>query len=226
MNIVNYISLSNIGGAERAFIDYISQSTDRPTENSVYLSNPAVVDSFRKSIFNYNIKTFDWSQFSYIGPFRLSGMLRFMRYKRAANKVNNVCSPEVLLAWNAFADKNLIKLQRGLRVPLIYYEHGWAWSWANKINSNQEDRLSIANKFLVSTSGVICNSYASVRMLQMVWSYTGKYSVIHCPLSSEFIKTPSLKNKIKLTGKRIRLGVACRLVSMKGVDIAILAVKE
>ncbi|MEC8919298.1 glycosyltransferase family 4 protein [Salinicola sp. V024] len=134
---------------------------------------------------------------------------------RALTKVPR---PDVLLSWSQLNAGPLIAAHRKLGARAIHYDHGSAWR-ANPSSS----RLA----HLAACDGVICVSHATRRMLQLRWGVTDIPMVVqHNPLIHPVGNSAVVEASELAVNRRWRLGVAGRLVPVKGFPIAIRALRR
>lgn len=129
--------------------------------------------------------------------------------------------PDVLLSWSQLNAGPLIAAHRRLGARTIHYDHGSAWR-----SNPSAARL----EHLAACDGVICVSHATKRMLQLRWGVTDTPMVVqHNPLIRPVDPQERFdgdSEKQAPSSRRIRLGVAGRLVPVKGFPIAIRALRH
>jgi len=125
--------------------------------------------------------------------------------------------PDVLVSWSQLNALPLIQAHRALGSRVIHYDHGSAWR-----SNPSRDRL----RHLQACDGVICVSHATQRMLQLRWGVTDVPTVVqHNSLMRPLGDDVARDDREPLVNRRWRLGVAGRLVPVKGFPIAIRALK-
>lgn len=130
--------------------------------------------------------------------------------------------PDTLLTWSQLNAGPLIAAHHGLGARAIHYDHGSAWR-----SNPSTARL----RHLAACDGVICVSRATKRMLQLRWGVTDVPMVVqHNPLihpvDPEEVPDELDRDSARSPYRRIRLGVAGRLVPVKGFPIAIRALRR
>lgn len=112
-------------------------------------------------------------------------------------------------------------IRLGKKLPalkIIYYEHGASWFIRN------DNRMRQLRK---RVSGVICNSFAAKRMLELRWGDWGDGRIKVClnAVRPECLP-PVPKIKRLPQGRPFRLGLAGRVESFKGMPLALHALAE
>ncbi|KAA0016411.1 glycosyltransferase family 4 protein [Salinicola corii] len=126
--------------------------------------------------------------------------------------------PDVLLSWSQLNAGPLIAAHRKLGARAVHYDHGSAWR-----SSPSPSRLA----HIAACDGVICVSHAARRMLQLRWDVTDRPMVVqHNPLIHPLQDGVSIDAPESTVDRRWRLGVAGRLVPVKGFPIAIRALRR
>ena len=157
--------------------------------------------------------------------FKRAGWLRLPRRPAAlrqyalAARIKRLRS-DVVLSWSGFARTGVARAARASATPLVYREGGGCWF---------EHPPQAAAEFIRAISGAICNTHASMRMLQLKWGYDGPARVCLGGIRPEVMAAAdavgmtarSLANR-----ERVRMGVAARLDSEKGVCLAIHALRH
>ncbi|WP_342596436.1 glycosyltransferase family 4 protein [Salinicola lusitanus] len=126
--------------------------------------------------------------------------------------------PDVLLSWSQLNAGPLIAAHRKLGARAIHYDHGSAWR-------AMPSRSRLAH--LAACDGVICVSHATRRMLQLRWGVADISMVVqHNPLIHPLRDRVVIEAPEPAVKRRWRLGVAGRLVPVKGFPIAIRALRR
>jgi len=123
---------------------------------------------------------------------------------------------DVLLSWSGFARDALVVASRRSGVPLVYREGGGSWF---------EHSRPAARRFMHQIRGAICNTYASMRVLQLKWGYEGPAQVCLGGIRPDVMAAADASVRHAI-GSRVRIGVGARLASEKGVCLAIHTLKH
>jgi glycosyltransferase involved in cell wall biosynthesis len=123
-------------------------------------------------------------------------------------------APEVILLWSKIDELDFSSVPSGTSV--IYYEHGGAW-----FPSTNKRRI----RYLDRTDGIICNSHASRRVLELQWNIqtAGRIVVCHNALRPDCLDHPPPPKK-RNHNAPFRIGFAGRLVPLKGLASMIHAI--
>jgi len=120
---------------------------------------------------------------------------------------------DVLVIWNRTAKTRFVVDAMG-EERCIHWEHGSAWF---------AGREAERERYLRRMPLAISNSHASARVLQLKWGYTGEIQVCLNALRPSLTPATSIQ-KIFPSNRAIRLGVAARLMPVKGIAIVLQAV--
>jgi glycosyltransferase involved in cell wall biosynthesis len=125
--------------------------------------------------------------------------------------------PEVVIIYNSLGDLDLWQAVEQSGAVRIYYEHGAAWL---------TDRRTEVECLLSHSDGIICNSHAARRILELRWGIPqGLAEVLLNPIR-EGLGSATLEPKILDKGRPLHLGTAGRLISLKGFALAIHAIRH
>lgn len=120
--------------------------------------------------------------------------------------------PDVFLSWDCLANRELSELAQDYRRPLIYQEQGSSW----------DPKLApdAVTSFLDDAAGALCNTNAARRMLRLRWGYDGPTQVNLNGLRPVVTSTPAPERSYP-KDRPLRLGMMCRLVPVKGVNLVL-----
>ncbi|WP_348766653.1 glycosyltransferase family 4 protein [uncultured Salinisphaera sp.] len=153
------------------------------------------------------------TSFKRAGRLRLPRRPAFLRQQALARRLRRL-QADVLLSWSGFARDAVSAAARNSATPLVYREGGGCWF---------EHSRDAAERFVGEIRGAICNTHASMRMLQLKWGFEGQarvclggirpdvWAAVNASLSDPPVDRPTVP----------RIGVAARLASEKGVCLAI-----
>lgn len=148
-----------------------------------------------------------------IGRLRLPRYPAMLRQRALAARIKRL-ETDVLLSWSGFARDAVAAAARLAGVALVYREGGGCWF---------EHSPAAADRFTREIRGAICNTRASMRMLQLKWGYDGPARVCLGGIRPDVMAAAeaSRGGESRLLGRPPRIGVAARLASEKGVSLAI-----
>src|SRR5690625_745657 len=97
------------------------------------------------------------------------GRLRLPRYpvrlrNHCLNSRIRQFGTDAIFSWSDFAHELLVQASQKTGTPLLYREGGGAWHARSHV---------LAKRFVEAVDGAICNTHASMRMLQLKWGYEG-----------------------------------------------------
>ncbi|MDJ0037554.1 glycosyltransferase [Pantoea allii] len=201
MKAIHLINLDKMGGAEKVFLQFISNST---CENIIFCISNDVDESIMQALSGHEISYVNrMCSFAKIKfpPFIRPFVLKYRIEREAA---------DVLVVWD------LIPRLPGKAhdIKTIYYDHGSSWTFPD----NRHTRA-----FLDNIDAAIAPSEASKAMMQKRLSVRATTEII--PNTLPEIKQKSLV-KEPPTKEQLILGTASRLTGVKGIAISILTVAE
>ncbi|MBW1215431.1 glycosyltransferase family 4 protein [Pantoea allii] len=201
MKKLHIINLGKMGGVERLFLQYINDFSDGH-DDVICISNE-IDDDIRRHIPQQKITFAN----RWINGLKLK-VPQFLR-KYVLQKRIEASDADVIVVWDLIP--GLAAKPR--RAALVYYDHGCSWRYPkNKKTLN----------FMAMLDGVISASYASNRVMQHRFNLPCPHHVV-----INRIMVPQGINPATRTLKNpIRLGTASRQVSLKGISVALLTLKE
>jgi len=124
--------------------------------------------------------------------------------------------PQVGVFWNRLGDLTLLGALRRCGARAVYYEHGAAWL-SPPTEANR--------RFLQDVDAIICNSHAAQRVVELRWRCPGTMRVVQYGLRPDLVRGHSRPRSLPTDGP-FRLGVAGRLIPLKGMGIVLHALKD
>jgi glycosyltransferase involved in cell wall biosynthesis len=145
----------------------------------------------------------------YVGPLKVPAALRPWRARRALARAR----ADVLVIWNRSA-KIRYALDAAGDERCVHWEHGAAWD-----EGHERDR----RRYFARVRRAIANSRAAARVLELVWDYSGDVRVCRNALRPSLVPAVPVRKPSPVA--TIKLGVAARLYPVKGVALALHAVR-
>lgn len=158
------------------------------------------------------------SSFKRAGRLRLPRRPALLRQRALAARIRRL-NTDVVLSWSGFARDAVAAAARQSATPLVYREGGGCWF---------EHSPAAADRFTRALRGAICNTRASMRMLQLKWGYEGPTRVCLGGIRPDVMAAADAigaGERAPLT-RRPRIGVAARLASEKGVCLALHSLRQ
>lgn len=211
MRVLHRINLNVAAGVENQFHEFVRHPDVRASLcNSVLIGKPIHPDLAPGIVPNveHAISLKRWRGIKI--PRHLRGALA-LRAGWALSKSR----AEALLAWSAFAKPELTAACRRHGVPLLYREGGSGWMDVDR---------RYAEEFLGALGGALCNTRASMRILQLKWGYAGPAKICLGGIRPDLV--PAEPAPRHLASDEIVLGTAGRLVPLKGTALALHALRE
>ncbi|HEI9846766.1 TPA: glycosyltransferase [Morganella morganii] len=199
MKLLHLINLQGFGGTERLFIEYLKSSS---FDNEILCTSNSINKNIKNETSKLNIKFAN-----FIGSTKIK-YPTFLRKIALARKIEK-SKADITIVWD-FIPRLPYKPQN---TTLVYYDHGCSWRY--EIN---EKTIS----FFKMLSHAIAVSDASKRVMELRFNPSYPINTVINRLSIK----PLLSHKVINNEKPITLGVASRLVGLKGIGIAILCIKS
>lgn len=201
MKRLHIINLGKMGGVERLFLQYINESGD-DRDDIICVSNE-VGEEIARQMPRHDV-TFATRLFNAL-PLRCP---QFLRKYLLQWKVHRA-KADVIIVWDLIPGL-AAKPRRG---KLLYYDHGCSWRYP--LNAK-------TLRFFAKLDGVISASIAAKRVMELRFNLPVPHRVV-----INRIKTPA---GIDPAPRRLhapaRLGTASRLVSLKGISVGLLTLRE
>jgi glycosyltransferase involved in cell wall biosynthesis len=210
MKIIHQTFLEEVAGVQTLLTNFLKFSQHKGFEYHVMLYggliHPFMDKSIRQSASVHSYKFWNKIKLPKIAA------LRTWNKSKILKKID----PELIIYWNCLGDKFWKNADSKINARSIYYDHGASWF---------EPKNSFNKNFVKSMTSVICCSQASKRMMELSWDFKGKIQVVRNPLPVALKRPPSSAKNLSVS-KPIKIGIAGRLVPIKGFPIAMHAIKE
>jgi glycosyltransferase involved in cell wall biosynthesis len=215
MKVLHLLNLDTLGGVEQLCVNLILHSrAARPDlDHSLFITNRRIHRVLDERLAG-DPKPIPIAYQKYLGPLRLPqnpASLRRQQLKRFLDGIQ----PDLAILWNRFGDNVSARQLKDAGVRTVYMEQGASWL------SNPRHPTS---EFFKLMDRVLCASIAAQRVLSLRWKYEDASTVIPNPLRPDLV--PAQHPRELPSGKTVVLGVAARLVPLKGIAQAIEAVAE
>ncbi|WP_025902410.1 glycosyltransferase [Tatumella sp. UCD-D_suzukii] len=203
MKRVHLVNLTNIGGAEKILLNFLKfkESGTDIIINIGKKTDPEIVKSFP------GLKVLSSASLFDEGKIRAP---KFMRENLLLRKINKI-SPDRLIIWDYVA--NFPKRPKAKKI--IFYDHGCSWCFPD----NKKTHL-----FFEKVDGCIAVSYASKRIMELRFNLSCPIKVIKNDLEGKVVYPE--KTFRDFSEKKIILGTASRLVSLKAIGVSMLTLKQ
>lgn len=210
MRILHYVSLGTVGGVEHQFAQFIHYTRRHyDVEHAVIacskrvhphlvedITGDAVSVAFEKRTARFKIP-------SWLPAARVAHQRRIARAAR----------PDVALLWNRMGENwRAVRAVGGGRC--IYWDRGSSW-----LPGEEAEKRRLLSEVRCALS----NSHASRRMLQLRWNFQGDIALCLNALRPNIVPAASMA-RVFPSDEPIRIGVAARLESIKGVVLAVHAI--
>ena len=213
LKIAHIVSLPRVGGLELAYSEFINQRFESvAVEHHTILTREFVVPFLKDYIQQGSKSIHTLPSYKSKKIIRWLPGLRDYKRKRFFKKI----MPDILVIWSKPNIRYILSIKDYVRT--VYYEHGASWF---------EKKESKMKEFLKSVSGIICNSFAAKRMLELKWDIERSTRIEVCLNAVRPDCVPSSYQTKKMPQDRpFRLGTAGRLSPHKGLPLVIHALLE
>ena len=206
--LTHFVSLQGSAGVEWHFVEFASQVAARHANWSQTWLNPdkGVDPALRKTLPSMLTRA---PLAKYRWGIKLPSKPDKVRAWHCRRVFAGACT-DVLLIWNRTARSEFVLDAIGDE-RCIHWEHGSVW---------HPGRERERERYLRRVPLAIANSRASARVLELMWGYSGEIRICLNALRPSL--TPSTPRQKRYPHDRaIRLGVAARLMPVKGVALAL-----
>jgi len=200
MRKLHIINLAKMGGVERLFLQYINDATS--ADDIIFCISNHIGPEIEQHLTGKKI--------TFVNRIINSVTLKYPVFMRKFALQTKLwfAKPDAVIIWDlipGFAGKP----SRG---KVIYYDHGCSWRYAHS-------RKNLA--FFALLDGCISAAKASKRVVELRFDPD-------CPVKTVINRIqppPGINRSEKMLTAPLRLGVAARLVGLKGISVALLALK-
>ncbi len=210
IRILHVLALNSVGGVERLFADYLRDTRQPRFEHHVLVAHERIHPVLRKAV-RANARSVHHAK--YVGALKLPRLPAFLRERHVRSAVRRV-EPDIVVLYNHFAPtRHLVPSDLTVSgAPILYYEQGACWG------PKDPDR---ATEFLGAMAGVVADSRAARRMLELRWGLPRDVASI-CHNGVRLPAPPAeLLSRRLPEGRPVRLGFAGRFAPIKGAVLAV-----
>lgn len=210
--LLHYVKLDSVGGVGAQFVDFVATTgqTNHWHADVVLCGRRRLHPLLKRQLPRHTTLYYE----KYFGTMKLPGWPRCIRRTRQ-HQLFNLCKADVALIWNEFGRSGLNVIRAVGAKRCVYWERGTAWT----------PGVTRSKKAFIRHLGAsLANSYASKRMLQLRWGYKGQIQVVHNALRPSL--RPANVHSRQAPKSTYRLGLAGRLIPIKGVAIALHATAQ
>ncbi len=206
--ILHSLNLDTVGGVESIFGDYLKNQESAQFEHHLMILNRRCHPFFIAAV-EQRIKSLFYAK--YAGPLYLPKLMR----KRWAAYRSSRLKPDVHIIYNTLDNPSAWTANQFAKTR-IYYERGAAWLGSNENRATSEN-IRLTHHFF-------CNSNAAKRVLELRYGVDPRRcDVIYNPMR---LDSEGACDKAIPQNQRFRIGLAGRLIPVKGMVIALYALAE
>lgn len=211
--LYQYVDLRGLGGIEMLFRAFTLRVQADGIEQGVVLKHGGIAP-LMQSVVDAACDT----PIMYKQPHgrRIPAWPTFLRSRALARALNGR-PPGPLLVWSQLNSLGVSRAFHRSGSRVVHYEQGAAW-----LSSVSRPRA----RYLSDVDAVVCNSRAAQRVLELRWSCNAPMEVVPNPLRPDLsLNTP--QSRQHPVGQRpVRIGMAGRLVPLKGMASGIAVLRE
>jgi glycosyltransferase involved in cell wall biosynthesis len=212
LRVLHALSLDVYGGLEVLFQSYLTHPLARTMEHHVLVAHGRCHPALQSSV-QQCARSVQYAR--YFHGVKIPRWPESLRERWACRAARSVHA-DVTMLYSALGNSQLIRAARKSGASLLYYEHGGAW---------QAPVRPEAQEFLRSAKGILCNSKAARRMLELRWGVPKGFATVQLnPLRAGLTGRSSPPRELR-TGAPVRLGLAGRLAPVKGFAAAFHALR-
>ncbi len=212
LTLAHVVQLHTIGGVERSYCQFIGHRLPEPgAEHHTVLAGRRIASGLERSVFEHSETVFLLKAAGGIPLPRRPAFLRANHLRRRLGRI----APDALVFWSIPKYLDAVD-ETVFKGPVIYYERGASWLKAAK------DRAAMG-RLLAKADGIVCNSNAARRVLELRWRLPETIG-IHVVLNAvrpDCLSGAACPRDGLDGGRAVRLGVAGRLVNLKGIPLAL-----
>lgn len=213
LRLIHLVSLGTVGGIQRDYCRFINTVIpDFPVEHHTLLTHSGISPSIEAEV---RAGSTTVRHLRSLGRVRIPHWPRIFIDRHLRSIIDRI-DPDAMVLWSN------PRVLSGYRLPanvaVVYYEHGASW-----FNRGVESiRASLGG-----IDGVVCNSFASSRMVALKWRLPESVRISVCPNAIQMDACAlGTTTRHLAKGQPIVLGVAGRLEPIKGFALAIHAVAQ
>jgi len=215
LKIAHLISLDTIGGIERDYSQFINfQLARMDVEHHTLLVKTKLAPAIKPLVEKQPRSLQRLTAYQGIKIPRWPSVLRRYHRKRILAKI----APDLILIWSR--PRSIDLLEGIYDSTIVYYEHGAAW-----LKKDDPDDQAVMQRLFQRVAGVICNSQAARRVIELRWAPQAHTDIRVCLNAIRPDCLPGTDSLKSLPDSRpLRLGCAGRFMELKGFPLAIQAV--
>lgn len=210
--LLHLVPLDTLGGVEQLFAFFLQASGNR-FRHVTFNDRRDIVELLKHQVYSCSDRVYSSKKLGLVPLPKQPKQIRRWHLARCLAREK----PDLIIVWNKLEGFDLTI--RPSDTPVVYYEHGAAWF--------SPDPQSV-NEFFHSVDAVICNSKAALSVLRAKWQLPDSTPAHLCynSVRSNCFPTSSAELRQLRVGACVSLGLAGRLISRKGVSIAISALSK
>ena len=206
MNISHVLNLDGIGGVERDFTSFIASPHAHKNGLAHKLTSGTIHQELKPLLENNLTQISNYKQ---IGPLPVPKIGSLRSISLAASLVRQ--NPSLVVFWNHMDRPSLLNVLHNKSIRTFYYEHGSAW---------RQNLKNHYKAFLSQVDFLLANSQAAKRMLELRWDVSRPVEVLPNALRPDIAPVHPQQKRLP-QGRAFRIGIAARLVSHKGIFVAL-----
>jgi glycosyltransferase involved in cell wall biosynthesis len=214
LKVLHISGLAGIGGAEQKLRFYLKESAARGLiEHHLLVSgsppHPNLRDDITAAAASVVVAKVRWGV-------KLPRWPAFLRQANFRNYLRSI-DHDVVMLWDRFGDEEVIEALRNLsQAPVVHIECGGAW---------YDETDSRARAYAGGVASVVCSSRACRRVLELRWGWKPRVAAVVNGLRPD-CRVEAVEPKRLPQSGPVRLGTAARMKPVKGLCLAVHALKR
>lgn len=207
------LNLDSIGGVERYFTSLLAHRSGREVRHGVLVLSRRIHPYLEPDVRARADEVHEWKRAGGMKLPKWPAALRATHRARVARRF----APGIALFWNTLGEVEGLRAAKRGGLVTVHWERGLAW--------HRDRQEETAPAYLREVDAVLANSYAGKRILEDARGYSGPVQVCRNALRAD-ARPADPRPKALDPSRPLRLGLASRLVSYKGVSLALHALAE
>ncbi len=209
IKICHLSRLHSLGGVQRSLASFIKATVNQYDLDQELITGSELHPYIREQIISTGIPVHYFARFHRWPVPKYPLQIRRWYLARLLKKVK----PKTLVMWDYSNDYHVVAAAHKLGIRVLYFERSAAWGYKNR-----KSRRRVFDM----VDGVLCNSNAAKRVLELEWNLRQPIIVCRNALRVE-MQPDTVQAKKFPTHRAIRIGIAGRLEMVKAFGLAIRA---
>lgn len=213
LQLLHVLNLDSIGGVERYFTSLLAHRGAQEARHGVLVLSRRIHPFLEPDVRARADEVHEWKRAGGMKLPKWPAAIRATHRARVARRF----APGIALFWNTLGELEGLRAAKRGGLFTVHWERGLAW--------HRDRQEATAPDYLREVDAVLANSHAGRRILEDARGYRGPVQVCRNALRAD-ARPADPRPKALDPSRPLRLGLASRLVSYKGVSLALHALAE